>query len=366
MKIIVINNNVMVEKNDGKLYIHNSYAPFLEELASLHEDVLFYQFRLKCKNDMPLMDYCVNDRNYKVMALKRNHFKIVSYLRAYLCFLFVLPKYDTVYIFYPTNFHYLGFIAKMFGKKFGLYIRGQIGIDSKVSKWLYRIADISLTEPGLAKTVTDCGGKADTIRPMIKLSQKDVVIDRIYCPTKLKILFLGRIEFDKGLRELLQAIAKLRDDNNTNFHLDIVGDGNHVIELKQLCSMLSLEELVTFWGNQSGSLNIKRFFTQSDIYVLPSYHEGFPRTLYEAMAYGTPIITTFVGGIPYIMRANENCLEITPKSVDSIYETIKLVLRDYSKMIPIAKNGSKTFIDYLDTHKMTHAVQLTKYLNHAK
>ncbi len=366
MKILVINNSAIVEKEDGGLYIHNSCASFLEELASLNE-VLFFQHKIKPETIDQFKDYCINGRNFKVKALRRGKFKTLAYIQAYLHGIYLIAKYDALYLFYPNSFKFLGFFAKLFGKKLGLYLRGQNGIESSVSQKLYRKADIVLTvSPGFTEIVKELGGNADTIRPMITISETDIVTDREYKPKdEYRVIFLGRIEFDKGLRELIQAVRLLKDHGIKNFNLDIVGDGSHMAYLKQLCSNLDVDNMVTFWGNQSSKEKIKRFFIQADIFILPTYHEGFPRTLYEAMAFGTPIITTFVGGIPYIMRNKENCLEIQPKSVESIYKVLRSVMEDYGQVGPIACNASQTLSNYFNTHSLSHAAQLTQHLNKA-
>lgn len=354
----------MVEKEDGKLYIHNSYGPFLEELAELNDEVLFYQYKMRT-DKADFQDYCVNDRNFKVRALKRSKLKIFSYIRAYIYGIYLLTKYDALYIFYPNNFKFLGFVAKIFGKKLGFYIRGEVGINSGVSKALYRKADIALTvSPAFTKLVTDCGGKSDTIRPMISFSEKDIVRDREYKTKSVyKILFLARMEFEKGIRELISAVGMLKDAGITNFHLEMVGHGNHSGEIERMCSESGLEDLVTFHGNQSGKDKIRDFFFQSDIYILPTYNEGFPRTLYEAMAYGTPIVTTLVGGIPYLMKNNVNCLAIQPQSAESIYETLRSVIKNYEQVIPIAENATNTISDYIGDHTLSHAQLLHQYLD---
>src|SRR5690606_36274729 len=126
------------------------------------------------------------------------------------------------------------------------------------------------------------------------------------------------------------------------FHLQIVGDGSYLDDLKKMAYELKIEEKVDFLGAYNDLELIKSVYLESDVYILPTYHEGFPRTLYEAMIFGTPIITTFVGGIPGIMKDGFNCLKIEPKSVDSIVDQLLLLMRDYQIGAKIAGNGLKT------------------------
>ena len=121
--------------------------------------------------------------------------------------------------------------------------------------------------------------------------------------------------------------------------------------------------MVKFTGSVYNSDEIKEYYKNSDIYILPTYHEGFPRTLYEAMIFGIPIITTFVGGIPTLMKDDFNCKEIKPKSVESIVEILTYAMNNYPKMGELAKNGTNTVAKIIDSNRLTHAQHLNQILN---
>ncbi|HHX69330.1 MAG TPA: glycosyltransferase family 4 protein, partial [Gallicola sp.] len=112
-------------------------------------------------------------------------------------------------------------------------------------------------------------------------------------------------------------------------------------------------------------IEIAEYYTKSDVYILPTYHEGFPRTLYEAMIFGTPIITTFVGGIPGIMKDGYNCKRIEPKSVVSIVAGLEFAICNYNKMIEYAKNGTDTVYNILDPERPSHAGHLNQILENS-
>lgn len=365
MKLLIINNNLMLEGEDKKLYVHNSYGHFLEELSIVSENLIFFQFKGTSKNISLDNYYCLsNNKNIKIIALNQYKTKSISYLIAYCYGIILLFRVDVLYLFFPNNFKYLGFIAKFLKKKLGLYIRGQHGIKTTVPKILYKKSDVVLTvSPGFTKIVNELGGNAFTIYPMISYSCKDIVNNREYKSKKeFKILYLGRIEFDKGLRELLYAIRQIVNGGVNNFHVNIVGDGNNLDEIKNLSASLDINNIVTFMGNESDYNKIKNYYLNSDIYILPSYHEGFPRTLYEAMIFGTPIISTMVGGIPYIMKPNFNCFEIEPKSIDSIYKTIIYILKNYEQIRHIPQNATKSIKEYLSENSLSHSKLIIKHL----
>lgn len=117
-------------------------------------------------------------------------------------------------------------------------------------------------------------------------------------------LFLGLIHPDKGIFDLLQV---LRDNKATlagKIKLFIGGNGQ-VNKLQELIEAGGLETMVAFKGWVTGheKENLLQF---ADVFVLPSYYEGSPVAMLEAMSYGKPVISTTVGGIPEIVEPGKN------------------------------------------------------------
>ncbi len=172
---------------------------------------------------------------------------------------------------------------------------------------------------------------------------------------------MGRIARDKGIEELLIAVSILKK-NKYQFELYIVGSGEFIEEAKQISTNLQINDVVKFTGPVYEIDKIKQYYLNSDIYILPSYHEGFPRTLYEAMIFGTPIITTLVGGIHSLMKDNYNCKSKDSRSIRSICDGLIFAFQNYSKMIHFAENGTITLSKIVDSKRMTHAQHLNKIL----
>ena len=106
-----------------------------------------------------------------------------------------------------------------------------------------------------------------------------------------RILFLARIEKEKGIYDALDAFRILRS-RYPFVRLTVAGDGP---ELNRARSLGSSD--VTFLGSVKGSAKYAAF-RSADAYLFPSYHEGLPISVLEAMAYGIPVITSRVGGLP--------------------------------------------------------------------
>lgn len=123
-----------------------------------------------------------------------------------------------------------------------------------------------------------------------------------------KILFVGRLIEQKGVWYLLEGLAHIRDHNATLFKrisCDIVGDGPLRGELEQLSHTLSLENVVKFPGWISRD-NLPVLYRSASVFVLPSFDEGMPNVILEAMASGLPIIATDIKGNNELIRNGVN------------------------------------------------------------
>ena len=168
---------------------------------------------------------------------------------------------------------------------------------------------------------------------------------------------MGRLDRDKGLYELIEAISVLKEERQ-KVKLTIVGNGAEADNLKTLVENLRLMDYINFWGSEYNSDKIKELYSSAHAYIIPTYHEGFPRTIYEAMIFGTPVITTMVGGIPDIMVDGKNCMAIKVKSVESIVSVLHNIIDNYAGAICLAKNGFNTIREVLQ--RETHADTLVK------
>lgn len=111
---------------------------------------------------------------------------------------------------------------------------------------------------------------------------------------EFNILFLSRIEMYKGIFIVLDAF-KLLQSNYPKINLYVAGDGSQLVACKEFAKKHKLKN-VNFLGNIHGNQLIESF-TSSSIYILPSYSEGMPTSVLEAMAFGLPVITRPVGGL---------------------------------------------------------------------
>ena len=127
--------------------------------------------------------------------------------------------------------------------------------------------------------------------------------------SQINVLFLGLIGENKGVYDLLPAFAAAVKSVPQLF-LRIGGDGE-VDKARVLAHELGLESHVEFLGWVSGNAK-NELLRDADIFVLPSYNEGLPVSILEAMSWGIPVITTTVGGIPELVEDHVNGFLISP------------------------------------------------------
>ncbi|KAF5039733.1 Glycosyltransferase Gtf1 [anaerobic digester metagenome] len=364
-KILVI-PNTGISKLENDFSVEKNTGEFAFELQTFGNIVTFYGQIIKEVNN--IHTYKILENKLRIKGLNRQKNKILNYILLYLRIIPEVFKSDFIYIFYPTSFKYVTFLCKILNKKYGLYIRGMEDMHGTVSYWIYKhsfaVFTVSDYFTSFVNKVT-LEEKASTIRPMLPFSEKDIISDRKYNRNKhYNILFLGRIAKEKGIQELIYAAEKIKEKRK-DFIINIVGDGEYYEHAENLIQRLDLTEHINLLGGIYDTEQIKKNYLQSDIYILPTYHEGFPRTLYEAMIFGTPIVTTFVGGISSIMKDMYNCLEIKPKSIESITSVLIFAMDNYSLMMNYAENGKKTVNNIVNSTRLSHARELNNKIKRA-
>ncbi len=140
------------------------------------------------------------------------------------------------------------------------------------------------------------------------------------------LLFLGLLGKNKGIYDLLECIRDHKVEFQGKLKLYIGGNGE-IEQVKQLIKEYGIADIVIFEGWVSGDKKIE-LLNNSDAYILPSYKEGLPISILEAMSYGMPIISTPVGGIPEIVSNGENGYLVEPGNKEDIYKAIISLLND--------------------------------------
>ncbi len=114
-----------------------------------------------------------------------------------------------------------------------------------------------------------------------------------------RLLFVGWVEKEKGIFELLRACSELR--KKFKFSLEIVGSGSQIGNATDEVEFLEMSKIVTFSGWLDGK-DLELAYARSDVLVLPSWAEGFPNVIVESLACRMAVVSTTVGVIPDILE----------------------------------------------------------------
>ena len=144
-------------------------------------------------------------------------------------------------------------------------------------------------------------------------------------PEPGRILYVGRLSAEKGVDMLLEALAELKL-RGMPCHLDIIGSGPLDHPLRELAQALGVESQVTFHGQIAFGSPLFEFYQKAMLLAIPSHSEGLPQVIFEALAFGLPVVATTVGGIPAFLRDGQNGLLVPPGNPRALAEAMATML----------------------------------------
>jgi glycosyltransferase involved in cell wall biosynthesis len=158
-------------------------------------------------------------------------------------------------------------------------------------------------------------------------------------------LFLGRIGERKGAFDLIKAFASIPVAQQSRAKLVMAGDGD-VEQARSLIPTLNLIDYITIldWVDQEKRDDL---LIKADVFVLPSYNEGLPMALLEAMSWGLAVITTPVGGIPEIVTQVQNGLLVNPGDIQELSEAMQSLIANENLRISLG-NNARVRVKHLD------------------
>lgn len=151
------------------------------------------------------------------------------------------------------------------------------------------------------------------------------------------LLFIGRLDRQKGLEYLIQAMPAILTKYPAS-RLNIIGYGPHENYMRQLVSKMGLNKKIVFIGSLPNK-KLPVYYSQAEIFILPSMSEGLPVSILEAMACQCPVIATSVGGIFSLIQNEDNGLLIEPRSSDEICQAVFNLYANQELKEKIIKNA---------------------------
>jgi len=162
---------------------------------------------------------------------------------------------------------------------------------------------------------------------------------------KISFLLLGRVGKRKGIFDLIDTVYKNRDYFLGKIEIVIGGDGE-IERLKKEIKEYRLEETIKYIGWVSGTKK-DTLLANSDVYLLPSYNEGLPISILEAMSYKKPIISTDVGGISTIVKNDFNGFLIKAGDKEALFTGMKYFIENREKIDEYGHNSFQMSKDFL-------------------
>lgn len=218
----------------------------------------------------------------------------------------------------------------------------------KITRYVVNSADINIVLGKVWKDflVDEIG--IDSKKVCIKAnSAKDVLLNKTVQRTSpWHFLVLANLSPRKGIGELLDAISMLRK-HGFPAKLTLAG-GGEISHYKRICRNLKIDEYCTFtgWINSEAAYEL---LLNSSALVLPSYNEGLPMTIIEALSAKLPIVTTAVGSIPEFLLDEVHCLFVTPGSPEEIFNSLKRIAEDSDLRKLLTDNGRNLYESKFDT-----------------
>ncbi|PFN07059.1 glycosyltransferase family 4 protein [Bacillus cereus] len=157
--------------------------------------------------------------------------------------------------------------------------------------------------------------------------------DRVYITT------MGVLSQRKGTYDLIEVGAKLKGKIDSKYKFVLAGDGE-IGKVKKKITELGLGDLFIVPGWISDEKKIEDIYRKSIIYVLPSYNEGMPMSILEAMSYGLPVISTNVGSISSVVE-KENGFVVNPGDIKELADKINYLLNNESNIERISESNTE-------------------------
>jgi len=167
-------------------------------------------------------------------------------------------------------------------------------------------------------------------------------------------IFVGRMLKDKGIYELIASAKRIKQQYpETTFRLiGGVDDNPNCIPIEKIYQAVN-EGIIEYIGT---TRDVRSYLASSEVFVLPSYREGTPRAVLEAMAMAMPIITTDVPGCRETVEDGVNGFLVESKNVDSLFKAMEMFILDRSLVTNMSIESLKVASEKYDVHKVNQSI----------
>ena len=255
-------------------------------------------------------------------------------------------------------------LAKRMGKKIVLHMHAasfhEYYAKSQKKKWIFYNVNLCdrliVLSPWWEKYFLDLG--IDKQKIIILNNIVDVPQNVQYREPSfpIRFTFLGHLGQRKGIWDFLRVIDNHQKDLRGRFVFRFGGNGLEK-EISEFISSHGVSDIAIFEGWVNGDKKTE-LLKWADVFVLPSYNEGLPISILEALAYGMPIISTPVGGIPEVVKNGVNGLMVEPGADSQIWDAIRFYIDNPGNIRKDGLNSSKIVEPYTPESVMRHLTKI--------
>ena len=382
MKILIYTYNFLPENRGG---MEKFIFSLVQRLKKNHEISLVLPKRHNiCISGVKIYHICEIFPKYNRGNLSRLKFLIlgpIKFLSNIISTSIVLPrvlkknKIQIVTVFQPSIYSTLvNFIGLLFKKRTCISLRG---IEGDVNFF----SQLSMDSTFLFSRAVIINSKdlfdrylKTTYIPRVLFSNKKVY----YLPNGINVdywkpdktneiskesdlIFVGNLMDksqvkNKGIKFLYEAIKILRENNNLNLKVLVIGHANMYLLKKTIAP--DIEKYFNFYGFLENYNTLKSKIQKSKIFVLPSVSEGMPNSLMEAMALEMPCIASNVGGVPELIEHNVDGLIFEPKNSKKFADLIRLLLEDENLQKKLCINARKKMTNEFNWNQIIKKLEI--------
>lgn len=162
--------------------------------------------------------------------------------------------------------------------------------------------------------------------------------------TPIRLLFLSRIEKSKGIYIAIETVRLLNETFLDKYELLVAGNGSELANVAKYIELNNISN-IKLLGFVLG-IEKHELLLAADVLIFPSYSEGLPLTVLESMSYGLPIITRSIGGIPDIVKNNENGFLTDSKDPKIFVSMVSQLCNDQVLYKKMSNKNSKTALEF--------------------
>ena len=334
----------------NKIYGSGYYEAL--DLSRIAKKVVFLAYNRKNKPEQK----AVNSKfvvitypfNLTFQSLLKDSFKAVKMIISSIIFTWKIVKKHKIDLIRAENIVFWGITAyiiyKVTNKPYTLYI---VGDEIEAIKQKYGVITLRMIQIALelvfSKIMANAKSISTNLVPVLQKAKRynkntyflptKININRFKCTKpalneeKVRFMYIGRLDKEKGINTLIQALGNKKLEKQENWEIHIIGHGPLENEIKQLSKR---NKKVKFIGPVKYE-DVPKWYNKADVVIIPSTTEGMPAVILEALACQRIVISTKVGSIPLTLGNGKYGILIEPNKPNELTKAIIEVIRHKKK-----------------------------------